>query len=229
MKIIEKIRHRWARRSSESYCKYLRQKGIHIGNGTVVYPKTCQIDLTRPSLVSIGENCLLNRNTTILTHDFVTKVFLNLDWGFINSSGRVVIGNNVRFGQNVMVLKGVTIGDNVFIGAGSIVTRDIPSNSIAVGAPCKVVMTLEEYFQKRLQKSEEEALDYARSIKERYNRKPVPSDFWEEFIWFVSGNEVDNYPEIPIASQLSNYFDLYKESHKAKYKSFDEFLAAAGL
>ena len=40
------------------------------------------------------------------------------------------------------ILKGVTIGDNVTIGAGSVVTKDIPSNSIAVGNPCKVIKTL---------------------------------------------------------------------------------------
>ena len=62
--------------------------------------------------------------------------------GFINSSGCVTIGDNVSFGQNVIVLKGVTIGDNCFIGAGSVVTKDIPANSVAVEAPCKVIMTI---------------------------------------------------------------------------------------
>lgn len=135
----------------------------------------------------------------------------------------------MSFGENVTILKGVTIGDNCFIGAGSIVSKDIPANSIAVGAPCKVIMTLEDYYQKRLAISEEEALDYARSIKERYHRKPLPSDFWEEFIWFVSGDEVDKYPEIPIHRQLGSSFEKYKSSHKAKYSSFEDFLKAAGI
>lgn len=51
----------------------------------------------------------------------------------------IKIGNNVWIGGNVIVLLGVTIGDNVTIGAGSIVNKDIPSNSIAVGNPCKVI------------------------------------------------------------------------------------------
>lgn len=156
-------------------------------------------------------------------------MFLNTKREFVNSSGRVTIGNNVSFGQNVMVLKGVTIGDNCFIGAGSIVTKDIPANSIAVGAPCKVVMSLEDYYQKRLIKSEEEALDYARSIQERYNRKPVPADFWEEFVWFVSGDEIEKYPDIPMRRQLGPIFERYKSSHKAKYSSFEDFLSAAGI
>ena len=51
------------------------------------------------------------------------------------SSGRVTIGNNVRFGVDCTVLKGVTIGDNCFIAAGSLVTKDIPANSVGGRGP----------------------------------------------------------------------------------------------
>lgn len=54
----------------------------------------------------------------------------------------ITVGSNVWFGGNVTVLPGVTIGDNVVIGAGSVVTHDIPSNSVAVGNPCRVIRTL---------------------------------------------------------------------------------------
>ena len=54
----------------------------------------------------------------------------------------VHIGNNVFIGMNCMIMKGVTIGDNSIIGAGSIVTKDIPANCIAVGSPCKVIRTI---------------------------------------------------------------------------------------
>lgn len=229
MNISLRIRRFLAKRSSESYCNFLRNQGVVIGEGTIVRPKKCTIDTSRPSLVKIGKNCMLNDNFTLLTHDFVCGVFLNSNRDFVNSSGAVVIGNNVRFGHNVMVLKGVTIGDNCFIGAGSIVTKDIPANSIATGSPCKVIMSLEDYYQKRLAKSEEEALEYARSIQERFHRRPVPADFWEEFIWFVSGNEIDKYPEIPIKRQLGPSYERYVNEHKAKYNSFDAFLQAAGL
>jgi serine acetyltransferase len=58
------------------------------------------------------------------------------------------VGNNVFLGINVTVMPGVTIGDNVVIGAGAVVTRDIPSNSVAVGVPAKVVMSVEDYWLK---------------------------------------------------------------------------------
>lgn len=51
----------------------------------------------------------------------------------------IKVGNNVWFGANVCVLTGVTIGDNTIIGAGSIVNKDIPSDVIAVGNPCRVI------------------------------------------------------------------------------------------
>ena len=122
------------------------------------------------------------------------------------------------------MLKGVTIGDNCFIGANSVVSRDIPANSIAVGSPAKVIMSLEEYYQKRLAICEAEAIDYARSIRERFGRMPVAADFWEEFPLFVSGNEVDNYPEIPIRRQLGPIYDRYVREHKARYTSFQQFI-----
>lgn len=53
------------------------------------------------------------------------------------------VGNDVWIGGNVCVMPGVHIGDNVVIGAGSVVTKDIPSNVIALGNPCKVVKTLD--------------------------------------------------------------------------------------
>ena len=55
------------------------------------------------------------------------------------------------------------------------------------------------------------------------------SDFWEEFRFFVSGNEVENFPELPIKRQLGPDYERYVKEHKAKYSSFEEFLAAAGI
>lgn len=57
----------------------------------------------------------------------------------LESKGEIVIGNNVWLGDKVTVLAGVHIGDNVIIGANSVVTKDIPSNSMAAGIPAKVL------------------------------------------------------------------------------------------
>ena len=159
----------------------------------------------------------------------MSGLFRNVFHEFIPSSGKIKIGNNVCFGQNCTVLKGVEIGDNCIIGYGSLVTKSIPENSVAVGRPAKVVCTLGEYYEKRKKACVAEAFEYARSIRERFGRRPVVEDFWEEFPLFVSGNEVDRYPTLPIKKQLGPAYEEWVKNHRAPYKDFDEFLKEAGL
>lgn len=68
----------------------------------------------------------MNVNFKIYTHDWGTHIFINKFGQMVNSSGAVTIGNNIYFGADCTILKGVTIGDNCIIGAGSIVTLSIP-------------------------------------------------------------------------------------------------------
>lgn len=101
--------------------------------------------------VTIGDNCNFGPNITIVTpvHPMIAEE-RNL---MLTASGEkkrlcyakpVVIGNNCWFGANVTVCPGVTVGDNCVIGAGSVVTRDIPANSFAAGVPCKVIREITE-------------------------------------------------------------------------------------
>ena len=60
----------------------------------------------------------------------------------LSSKGRVAIGKNVWLGANVCVLPGVNIGDGVTIAAGSVVTHDIPSYSMAAGVPARIIKSL---------------------------------------------------------------------------------------
>ncbi len=207
-----------------------REQGVDIADDVVIFsPETLNIDLTRPSLISIGSKTFLHKNLTILTHDYATYNFLNCYGEFVPCSGKVTIGRNVWFGMNVTCLKGTDIGDNCIIGFGSVVMGKIPANSVAAGCPAKVICTLEEYYEKRKKKCIEEAFVYARSIQERFGRRPVPADFWEEFPLFVSGNQVEEYPTIPIKRQMGGGYMNYVKNYKAPYKSFDDFLEAAGL
>ena len=107
--------------------------------------------------VEIGENFYSNHNLVILDCTKVTfgkNTFIGPNCGFYTAehpldcqarnkgqefAKPISIGDNVWFGGNVVVIGGVTIGNNVVIGAGSIVTKDIPDNSIAVGNPCRVI------------------------------------------------------------------------------------------
>jgi acetyltransferase-like isoleucine patch superfamily enzyme len=226
---IESFKLFWARTSSERYVNYLRNKGIIIGNGCKFYSglKTISIDTTRPSLIEIGNNVAFNKNCKLLTHDYVTKVFLETHKEFIPSSGKIKIGNNVSFGMDCTVLKNVAIGENCFIGLGSVVTKDIPANSVAIGAPAKVVATIDEYFQKRQKESVSEALNYAQSIQVRFNRRPRIEEFWEEFPLFLNCD--DDCPEIRIKEQLGPAYEHFKKNNKPVFSGFDDFLKAAGI
>lgn len=102
--------------------------------------------------VKIGDNVMIGPNVSIYTagHPLhYAKRNTELEYAF-----PIIIGNNVWIGGNVVINPGITIGDNSVIGSGSIVTKDVPGNVIAIGNPCKVLRELTEddklYYYKKL-------------------------------------------------------------------------------
>lgn len=216
----------YTRLTSEEYVEQLRSKGVQIGENVLFrYPDHTIIDVTRPSLVELGNNLDINDNFTLLTHDYGTYVFLQLYHDFVNSSGKVKIGSNICFGRNVTVLKGVTIGDNCIIGLGSVVSKDIPSNSVAIGCPAKVVCSIEEYYKKRKQLCIEEAVEYAASIPIRYGREPIITDFTEEWNLFLTKDNYDKNPAVKrmVDFRFRKYVDDFWNSNRY-FKDFDSFM-----
>lgn len=117
--------------------------------------------------ISVGDNFYANHGLVILDAGGVTfgdDVFIAPSCGF-HTSGHPIdferrnkgleyaysikVGSNVWIGAGVQVMPGITIGDNVVIGGGSVVTKDIPSNSVAVGNPCKVIREITEADKNR--------------------------------------------------------------------------------
>lgn len=229
MNISKKIIRLWSFRSSESLIKMYRKKGLKIGNNCVFRrPNSVNIDTTRPSLIEIGDNVDMNQNFTIMTHDYSSHVFLAVFKDFVNSSGRVKIGNNVYFGVNCTILKGVAIGDNCIIGANSLVTKSIPSNSVVVGAPAKVISSLDVYYKKRKEECLHEAFEYIKSIRERFNRDPLQSELFEEFPFFVDGSVADSHPIVKIIkAQLGDAYPEWQISNKATFQDEREFIKQA--
>ena len=101
--------------------------------------------------VTIGDDCNFGPGVTIVTP--IHPMLPNERNAMQNAAGErkrfcyakpVTIGNSCWFGANVTVCPGVTVGDNCVIGAGSVVTRDIPANSFAAGVPCRVIREITE-------------------------------------------------------------------------------------
>ncbi len=114
------------------------------------------------SRIEVGENFYANHGLVILDAGkavFGDNVFIGPNCGF-HTSGHPIdyerrnqgleyaypisVGNNVWFGAGVQVMPGVTIGNNTVIGSGSVVTKDIPDDSVAVGNPCRVMRRITE-------------------------------------------------------------------------------------
>ncbi|MGI5895149.1 MAG: sugar O-acetyltransferase [Candidatus Merdivicinus sp.] len=92
--------------------------------------------------ITIGDNVFIAPNVCLVTEEHAKDVKQRL--AGLEYAYPIHIGNNVWICTGAIVLPGVTIGDNSIIGAGSVVTKDIPPNSLAVGNPCKVIRSLEE-------------------------------------------------------------------------------------
>lgn len=88
--------------------------------------------------VSIGDDCLIGHSTVLATlnHDLDPSRRADMH------PAPIVIGRNVWIGANVTLLPGVTVGDNAVVAAASVVTKDVPENTVVVGSPARVVRTL---------------------------------------------------------------------------------------
>ncbi len=120
------------------------------------------LTLCRGTTISVGDGCYFNSGTTFVD-DYLITIGNGVMFGpnvTVCTTGHplhpehrfdgmyslpVVIGDRVWIGANAVILPGVTIGENSVIGAGSVVTKDIPANVLAVGAPCKVLREIGDY------------------------------------------------------------------------------------
>ena len=124
-------------------------KFVHLGNHVYANFNLTLVDDTH---IYIGDRTKLGPNVVIATagHPIVPELRMQ----GLQFNMPVHIGKNCWLGSGVQVMPGVTIGDNSVIGAGSVVTRDIPANVVAVGNPCKVLRPIndrdrEYYFRDR--------------------------------------------------------------------------------
>lgn len=98
--------------------------------------------------------------------------------------GKVIIGSNCFIGARTLILPNVIIGDNVIVGAGSVVTKNIPSNSVAVGNPCKVIKTYNEYMDRnKLLMDEKNTINKAPALLTDTEKETINEQI--KGIWFI--------------------------------------------
>lgn len=125
--------------------------GGHVHFGSCVYANF-NLTLVDDTHIYVGDYTMFGPNVTIATagHPILPELRVKM----YQYNMPVHIGRNCWLGAGVIVMPGVTVGDNSVIGAGSIVTKDIPANVVAVGNPCKVLREINDrdkecYFKNR--------------------------------------------------------------------------------
>ena len=122
---------------------------VHLGNNIYMNSNTTMVD---DGHIYIGDYVQIGPNITIATANHPIDPELRKRGLQYNKD--VHIGNNVWIGANTIIVPGVTIGDDTVIGAGSVVTKDIPSHVVAVGNPCRVLREVSEHDREYFYRSE---------------------------------------------------------------------------
>ena len=122
-------------RMARSVC--LRAQGVKIGRKSMI-SMGAKIDVSRGRVI-IGERCHITYGCVILSHDHIRR---RINHDAVMPENIVVIGDRVFVGVNAVIMPGVTIGDNSVVGAGAVVTKDVPSNVVVAGNPARVIRRL---------------------------------------------------------------------------------------
>ena len=122
--------------------KYIK-RGLVVGKNFKLL-KGARLDYSHVWLIEIGDNVIMGPHAIVLVHDGTTKQALNY-----TRLGKVKIGNRVEIGIGAIILPGVTIGDDVVIGAKSVVARDVPDRSVVAGNPARVICSFDELMDSR--------------------------------------------------------------------------------
>lgn len=144
MRIIKSLKFRIGKLNP---IKYARSLGVQIGDDCkfIGMPNFG----SEPYLIRLGNHVEISNDVQFITHDGGTWVLKGLENGStVLTFRKIVIEDNCFIGAKSIIMGGCNIGKNVVIGAGSIVTKDIPDNSVVCGIPARVVKSIDEYRDK---------------------------------------------------------------------------------
>ncbi|MDA3884353.1 MAG: acyltransferase [Candidatus Delongbacteria bacterium] len=132
--------------------KYAKYIGVNIKGKVNIYCSSFSMFSTEPWLITLGNNVHITNGVKFINHDGGTLI-LRKFVPDLEITKPITVGNDVYIGINTIIMPGVNIGNNVIVGAGAVVTRDIPDNSIAVGVPAKRIKSVDEYLEKAKKES----------------------------------------------------------------------------
>jgi serine acetyltransferase len=126
---------------------YARHLGVRMTGKVTIYGSSYRMFGTEPYLITIGDNVHITPNVSFVTHDGAVLI-ARKDIPDLEIAKPITVGSNVFLGTMSLILPGVTIGNNCVIGARTVVSKDVPDNSVVVGNPARCVRSTEEYLEK---------------------------------------------------------------------------------
>lgn len=172
-KILEKIQklHFFLIFDGERRANYLKKKKLLKGIGENCLFQTRNFPMD-PKCVLIHNNVTIAAKVNFVTHDAIRHVLVNkYKKNYSMNLGCIEIMDNVFIGLGTIIMPNVRVNENVIIAAGSVVTRDVPSNSVVAGVPAKVIGSFEDLNKKREFLSKEiKASNKEELIKELWTR-----------------------------------------------------------
>ena len=170
-------------------CSIARRVGVNFKDYKTCTILTDPFSLfgTEPFLIFVGKNVEFSFGVRLLTHDGAVWVLRNAyNLQDIDFFGTIIIGDNVFFGNNAIVLPNVRIGNNCIIAAGAVVTKDVPDNSVVAGVPAKVIKTIDQYEEKIKHRG---ALK-TKLMKPKDKKRAVQEAFKDIYLEWNNNNEV---------------------------------------
>lgn len=190
MGFFQKVYIKFFIKTSFAYARHLKKKGFLQSQGENCYIAK-SANIPDPYLVTIGNNVWITAGCHILGHDASVIMINVMKKRHFDGVGSIMIGDNCFLGNNVIILPGTKIGSNTIVGAGSLVTKDIPDGSVWAGNPARHICSLEDYIEKIKIKTNSYPWKHLLKIHEKHVFDPVQEKMLraERIKYFFSDSE----------------------------------------